>query len=1021
MQRMISKLQLELFETKKSKKPKSLKEQRLENNKKALELIESGNFNRREVFELYTGLGGLVESNETESSFAGSKLALGQYFTPAEVAKFMIEFLAIPEKATVLDNSCGHGSMFWHLPENCYATGIELQEEAYLVAKALFPEHCIVNDDCLNHIFSAQFDYVLMNPPFGLNWQTEKELDLAGYEGKILSHIACLELAIRAVKPSGFVACILPMGVKERPDMVSFRRWYRNQATVIAQIKLPSSAFVKQGTEAETFILFLQRLPAKRRAPFIATSKSTSWDKNGKPQKSDLPEILDLWKEQEGYQDVLEYASSIKDSEPVIIEAKKYESVEKEKLEKKAIYDGKGLLLKKGRYRLILNPKDIVTALKVEEIKKLRCQKHYQYDEFYEKINLKEFYVSFEEPKFLSFFKAYNIEFFFFDHQLSNWIKKKQSWWKRQALPYRVYEEAELEKETPVATDLYPELYNFYRRKLDNLGISSLLFEYQRVDTARLACKNFSALLYDMGLGKTRTAIATALLNENKKILIVCLSRLIKVWTDELDMLGISDYVVIKSFSDIQKEAKFSVISYEKLSRQETIYLDPIPCAECRETITGVRCSCGWKRMKNLVCPNCHKESWKKHSCKACGYSDRVWKTPLYKRLNKRRWGMVIVDESQSIKTKNSLRSQAVSSLKAKRKLLLTGTLIKSYVPDMFWQLHWCFGGGSPAFPYPWRGGSKEFIRQFATYEYVSDEYGDTIKGKKKMVPKINNLPEFWRILAPKVIRRLTEDEEVRVCIQLPKKTIKVILIEMDEIQKAVYDFWFNNFVDWYREQVEKEEKDVNYTIKNAAILGQLWKLRQAATCPHIFIGYQGIPSYDGDLTNKHKAMLQILNEISQEEKVVIFTGYNPNAELIAKKLDTTKLVGSTPIPVRNKAIDEFQTKDEPRIIVVGLLAMNLGQTLTRANHAIMTDLDWCPSSMIQAEGRLLRISQEKPVRITYLLSKDTIDEDIYELIYKKQAAINEGIDHKRYTEKISAISIREFVDEMLKRKEVKL
>jgi SNF2 family DNA or RNA helicase len=75
---------------------------------------------------------------------------------------------------------------------------------------------------------------------------------------------------------------------------------------------------------------------------------------------------------------------------------------------------------------------------------------------------------------------------------------------------------------------------------------------------------------------------------------------------------------------------------------------------------------------------------------------------------------------------------------------------------------------------------------------------------------------------------------------------------------------------------------------------------------------------------------------------------------------------------------------------------------------------------MVQAEGRRLRISQEQPVNVTYLLSKGTIDEDMYELIYQKQAAINEAIDHKSRTEKATPLSIRDFVDEMLKRREKK-
>lgn len=1014
----------------KGRKGMALKQLRFENNRKALQLIENGDFDRAEVFRLYTGQGGLVDAAEGENFLAASHKAFGQYFTPEPVAEFIAKMLAIPAGAWVLDNCCGHGSMFWHLPDGCEIVGTELQDEAWRVARALYPNARIVQDDCLNHLFEETFDYVLINPPFGLHWRTDLNLDLVNGVGSTLSQVACLELAVRAVKPSGYVAAILPEGALKRPDLVAFRRWYRNHCRVAAHVSLPETAFVRVGASAKTDILVLKKLPAPELDPFCHEVLSVGWDEEGNPEPSDLGYALGKWKRSTWHDSAKEFAAGSRQSAapekfPVVKaetpaeKPKREPRVKRTKPAKRADRQS-GLELRKGRYGLILKPADLVTALKVEEIRQVRCERDNwrKVDEFAEHTSLKAFYAEDKTPEFLKLLDSFNAEWRY-DAGLAHWIARKRTWFKRQQFVYQTYKQAKEKKKKealPELIDHFPEGYEGYRRKLDYLGLSPFLFEYQQKDAARLACKPFNALLYDMGLGKTRTSIATALLNGSKRILIVCLSRLLKVWTDELEKLDIQDYAVLKGFRDLGKAARFTLVSYEKLSRVETVSLDPMTCPNCNAEFTAERCSCGFKRMKTLVCPVCREKAWKGHSCRACGYVGRVWKPALYRKLKKIRWGMVIVDESQSIKTKTSLRSQAVAAIRSKRKLLLTGTLIKGYVPDMFWQLHWCFGGGSPGFPYPWWGGSREFISQFATYEYVSEEYGETVKGKKKMVPKVANLPDFWALMGPKVIRRLVDDPEVKRSIQLPKKTVKVVLVEMDEKQRVVYQWWFDNFVEWYRQQLEEEERDANYTIKNAAILGQLWKLRQAATCPHIFTGEDGGPRFDALLTNKHRMLLEALGDIPAGDKAVIFTGYNPNADLLAKELSTVKLIGSTPISLRNQVIDQFQKEPNPSVLVVGLLAMNLGQTLTRASHAMMTDLDWCPSSMIQAEGRLLRISQERPVNVTYLLTKETIDEDIYELIYQKQKAINEAIDHKGNTEKVHAISIREFVDEMLKR-----
>lgn len=1018
-------------QTRNEDQPCDLKAKRRHNNKHALKLISSGAFDREEVFRLYTGVGGLLEKEEGENFLAASHEALGQYFTPASVTRLMVDMLSIPKGARVLDNTCGHGAMFWHLPQGCYATGIEFQEEACIVAGLLFPGQTIIQGDCLEYLFENQFHYALLNPPFGLNWKTNLKLDLVGFGGKILSHVACLELAVRAVVPSGYLAVILPKGSLKRPDMVSFRRWYRDQTRIAAEIDLPKETFKEQGAEARTTLLVMRKLPAPDRPMVrLVVRPNDLLPANGSGDEGCFARVRNAWFAEQSYADALAFAAEIPDLGPV--ESGRRNSLNAIPIAKKNPADSsstEGLLLKKGRYSVIPCPGDIHTALKLAEIREVRCAKdHWCDDDPYQELMwLSAFYTSTNKPKFLDLLEAYQINWQY-DTGLAHWIARKRRRWQRQQFVYQTYSEPpkikkkrkakHTESSSPSLQDHIPDGYGVNRRKLDLLGLSPFLFEYQQMDAARLACKPFNALLYDMGLGKTRTSIATALIAGSRRVLIICLSRLVKVWTDELAKLGIDSVAVIRSVRDVDNKSRFTIVSYEKLSRQEAVSLDPLVCPSCGKTARGERCICGWRRTGTLVCPQCRAETWSGHSCRSCGYVDRVWIPSLVKRLRRLTWGMIVVDESQMMKTKNSLRSQAVSSLKAKRKLLLTGTLIKGYVPDMFWQLHWCFGGGSPGFPYPWRGGAKRFISQFATYEYVSDEYQDRIQGKKKMVPKVNNLPAFWQLMGPKVIRRLVDDPLVRQSIQLPTKDVKVIMVEMDVDQKAVYDWWYENFVEWYKEQLELEERDANYTMKNAAILGQLWKLRQAATCPHIFTGEDGGPAFSGKLTNKHKALNDILENIPQNDKAVIFTGYNPNALLISGTLEAPLLIGSTPIDVRNEVIEEFQKEPEPKVLVAGLLAMNLGQTLTRANHALMTDLDWCPSSMVQAEGRLLRISQEQSVQVTYLLCKGTIDEDMYELLYQKQAAINEAIDHKTQTEKVHPLSIRDFVNEMLRRKE---
>jgi HJR/Mrr/RecB family endonuclease len=70
-----------------------------------------------------------------------------------------------------------------------------------------------------------------------------------------------------------------------------------------------------------------------------------------------------------------------------------------------------------------------------------------------------------------------------------------------------------------------------------------------------------------------------------------------------------------------------------------------------------------------------------------------------------------------------------------------------------------------------------------------------------------------------------------------------------------------------------------------------------------------------------------------------------------------------------------------------------MGLTLTRANHVFHFDQWWNPSAAAQAEGRVDRIGQKKPVFVTSLFTADTIEQRIQDILTKKRILFNEVID----------------------------
>ena len=70
---------------------------------------------------------------------------------------------------------------------------------------------------------------------------------------------------------------------------------------------------------------------------------------------------------------------------------------------------------------------------------------------------------------------------------------------------------------------------------------------------------------------------------------------------------------------------------------------------------------------------------------------------------------------------------------------------------------------------------------------------------------------------------------------------------------------------------------------------------------------------------------------------------------------------------------------------IIGTIgAMGTGLTLTAASTVIFLDSPWNRANKEQAEDRAHRIGTKSTVNIITIVCKDTIDERIEELVYKK-------------------------------------
>ena len=121
---------------------------RAEINEKILFAINSGKdmIPAESIYNCYTGIGGLHNlkqsdfANYHEYAEAKKEFEMGQFFTPHEVCRDMVDVLSPTSSEMILDMCCGMGNFFNHLPNQHNAYGFDIDSKAVAVARYLYPD-----------------------------------------------------------------------------------------------------------------------------------------------------------------------------------------------------------------------------------------------------------------------------------------------------------------------------------------------------------------------------------------------------------------------------------------------------------------------------------------------------------------------------------------------------------------------------------------------------------------------------------------------------------------------------------------------------------------------------------------------------------------------------------------------------------------------------------------------------------------------------------------------------------------
>jgi SWI/SNF-related matrix-associated actin-dependent regulator 1 of chromatin subfamily A len=470
--------------------------------------------------------------------------------------------------------------------------------------------------------------------------------------------------------------------------------------------------------------------------------------------------------------------------------------------------------------------------------------------------------------------------------------------------------------------------------KLKTQGLKKGLYPFQIEGIAKMSLLGGRVLLADeMGLGKTIQALAFCHYHRFKKILIVCPKNVVLNWRREIyETLDISWYEKEEHIENIQVEI-ISGIKPQNINADGKLiyYIVNYDIASARK--------------KNLLALNTD---------------------------------IIILDESHYIKDPKTKRTKAIIELCKNFKYILamTGTPILNRVSEIWNVIHLLKPDIFPK--------KQDFLKTFTYQNDVADSIlaGLNDDDAEKALLQIDNacfiggkdLDKLGQILYQNVMIRRTKKEVLN---ELPPKTRTMITLDLDETTKEEY---------------QRTEAEFNELLKSKGIsLGEfLDKIMMFETDP-ILVKLEEARqlALEGKITD---VIQWIKDFLESDQKLVVFVHHRIAIKRLLNSFPkATVIQGGISSSKRQEAIDKFQNDPETQLIIVSITAGGEGINLTAANNAVIIETAWNPGKMLQAEDRIHRIGQEADsVNIWHMIAGDTVEEPIYNLIFKKQEIIDQ-------------------------------
>jgi len=332
-------------------------------------------------------------------------------------------------------------------------------------------------------------------------------------------------------------------------------------------------------------------------------------------------------------------------------------------------------------------------------------------------------------------------------------------------------------------------------------------------------------------------------------------------------------------------------------------------------------------------------------------------------------FSIVILDEVHKIRNHKTQRAKAVNDairvMKPTKVWLLTGTPIDNRPSDYYSLLH--------LIKHPVADNWIRFIQRYCGG--FLDSWGHWNTGGA------TNLEELYTLTQDVFLRRLKSN----VGIEMPKKQRHQVVLELENVKG------YNKVIEDYRQKKHTDLVDEVGFDKGLEAVGiekitEIMLHRQFCALEKI---------RDGSLIELIESKL----EENDSNKVIVFTNFTKVVDAVHEhfgKEVCNWLDGRILDPKkRQEIVDDFNDNPLKRVFVINMKVGGTGYNIQGANIVIVNDMDWVPSSMLQAEDRAWRIGQKRDVEVMYLIYDNTVETILYETIEEKMRIISTVVEGK--------------------------